>query len=607
MAEAGRKPLIPDKFFEEHLLMPYKWAKPILDQKYGVEVSEEEYYRRMSVIHEQQAGRGRNPLVPDYLFVMHSDITDPEALAQTLTTKHHKSCDAAYAQRRMTGLGFAVEEKKVADLETITEKNESVNAKMGRPQKVADYCFLDNKDVYDPEAMAKAINETYGIKCSKAYARKRMHELNIKTEDRRLRQKPKPEPKKKGRKSAVPDAFLIEHSDITSPEEMALLVKQQYGIGYGLGYMVVKMRKVGINPELKGRNESTIPESFFKKYSNLCYDEAQEKLREEGITDVSRSLYNHKRYAYRKDIPEMKDLRGHGRDTRILIPEQFFVEHPNLYYHDAVKILKKDYRVEGVTNSYYNRRRNVLKDKMPQIGKLKSRILSDKKPEKKAETRKEPVLEQILKKELSQNFFEETKDLPTGVVQDILKKDYSIEMSTFDVLNKRRENKLKARRLEKISQPRESSNYTCVTGKMKDTSKMDGFQNQDWIPNLDDLSVAVIKKVGEKHKMELDDAKKIAESILNFFGNEIRIIDNVLWPDDRDPFYMLEDVGLLTTENDWLTLYDGREWRINYWLLHVDNIVNAVKEQQKKEKKESVKEDVYSELPEEAWANGSVK
>ena len=55
-----------------------------------------------------------------------------------------------------------------------------------------------------------------------------------------------------------------------------------------------------------------------------------------------------------------------------------------------------------------------------------------------------------------------------------------------------------------------------------------------------------------------DESSYLAEHILNFFGYSDRIIDNVLHPEDRDTFYMLEDAGLMETEREETTLYDGR-------------------------------------------------
>ena len=79
--------------------------------------------------------------------------------------------------------------------------------------------------------------------------------------------------------------------------------------------------------------------------------------------------------------------------------------------------------------------------------------------------------------------------------------------------------------------------------------------------------------------MRSEDARTIAAHVLNFFGFNERIIDNVLEPDDRDTFYMLEDSGILETERDETTLYDGREWRIHYWLIRKERILELAREE----------------------------
>lgn len=71
----------------------------------------------------------------------------------------------------------------------------------------------------------------------------------------------------------------------------------------------------------------------------------------------------------------------------------------------------------------------------------------------------------------------------------------------------------------------------------------------------------------DEGSIENNVAEEMAEHVLNFFGYGERIIDNMLKTDDRDIFYMLEDLGILKTEREETTLYDGREWRINYWTL----------------------------------------
>jgi Family of unknown function (DUF6015) len=94
----------------------------------------------------------------------------------------------------------------------------------------------------------------------------------------------------------------------------------------------------------------------------------------------------------------------------------------------------------------------------------------------------------------------------------------------------------------------------------------------------DSLAKAIRRSVGHEG-MRPEDARSIAAHVLNFFGFNQRIIDNVLEPDDRDTFYMLEDSGILETERDETTLYDGREWRIHYWMFRKDRIFELALEE----------------------------
>lgn len=98
------------------------------------------------------------------------------------------------------------------------------------------------------------------------------------------------------------------------------------------------------------------------------------------------------------------------------------------------------------------------------------------------------------------------------------------------------------------------------------------------------------------------EARKMAEHMMNFFGYSDRIIDNVLEPEDRDVFYMMEDVGILMTEREETTLYDGREWRINYWLFRKDRIQELIDNRPTRSKISDEEESsVYEEIPDDVW------
>lgn len=100
--------------------------------------------------------------------------------------------------------------------------------------------------------------------------------------------------------------------------------------------------------------------------------------------------------------------------------------------------------------------------------------------------------------------------------------------------------------------------------------------------------------------IEKEVAESMARFALNFFGYGGRILDNMLEPEDRDVFYMLEDLDLLTTEREEAILYDGREWRIHYWLLKED-VIRELTEPRADASKGDIQVSVYGDVPDEAW------
>ncbi|MCA1814006.1 MAG: hypothetical protein LC624_08650 [Halobacteriales archaeon] len=119
------------------------------------------------------------------------------------------------------------------------------------------------------------------------------------------------------------------------------------------------------------------------------------------------------------------------------------------------------------------------------------------------------------------------------------------------------------------------------------------------IITVEDLSQAIQERIG----LIPDESDRDAEFVMDIFGFNDRIIDNVLEPEDRQLFYILEEEGLLTTEREETTLYDGREWRTHYWLFRKDRILGAA--QQHRAKAAEKAEDlggIYADLPEDVWA-----
>lgn len=130
------------------------------------------------------------------------------------------------------------------------------------------------------------------------------------------------------------------------------------------------------------------------------------------------------------------------------------------------------------------------------------------------------------------------------------------------------------------------------------------------IITLGDLSKAIANRVG----INIEEARRDAGFIMDIFGFDDRVIDNVLDPEDRQLFYILEEEGMLTTEREETTLYDGREWRTHYWRLKKDTITRYSREENgirnylidKKQPKNVSDEDVYDILEEDVWVTRKI-
>jgi Family of unknown function (DUF6015) len=127
------------------------------------------------------------------------------------------------------------------------------------------------------------------------------------------------------------------------------------------------------------------------------------------------------------------------------------------------------------------------------------------------------------------------------------------------------------------------------------------------IITLDALSRAIANRVG----VGIEEARRDAGFVLDIFGFDDRVIDNVLDPEDRQLFYILEEEGMLVTEREETTLYDGREWRTHYWQLKKNTILNYAKDENKRlrtvlyDKTQPIRdisdENVYDTMTEDIW------
>ncbi len=121
--------------------------------------------------------------------------------------------------------------------------------------------------------------------------------------------------------------------------------------------------------------------------------------------------------------------------------------------------------------------------------------------------------------------------------------------------------------------------------------------------NIGELSNAISKGLSLQNKrMSFEESFSAAEHLINFFGYSDRVIDNMLEPEDRDAFYTMEDIGVLQTEREETTLFDGREWRIHYWIFNIERIIELSKLQINYGDIETEEQfSVYEDIPDEFW------
>ena len=132
------------------------------------------------------------------------------------------------------------------------------------------------------------------------------------------------------------------------------------------------------------------------------------------------------------------------------------------------------------------------------------------------------------------------------------------------------------------------------------------------IITLDDLSKAIANRVG----IDIEEARRDAGFVMDIFGYDDRVIDNVLDPEDRQLFYILEEEGMLSTEREETTLYDGREWRTHYWMLKKNTILKYAQDASKRvrsvlsDKRQPIKdisdESIYDTLTEDTWTTRKI-
>lgn len=123
---------------------------------------------------------------------------------------------------------------------------------------------------------------------------------------------------------------------------------------------------------------------------------------------------------------------------------------------------------------------------------------------------------------------------------------------------------------------------------------------------------ALTKAIQKKLDISEKEARRYAEIVLDMFGYDDYIIDNILDHNDRRLFYHLESKGILSTRREEALLHDGTNWRIRYWVFEKQVIFNHEIKTEPKKKTKPIRQkkhptpsyephSIYSTLPETAW------
>ncbi|MCL5680236.1 MAG: hypothetical protein M1465_02765 [Candidatus Marsarchaeota archaeon] len=111
------------------------------------------------------------------------------------------------------------------------------------------------------------------------------------------------------------------------------------------------------------------------------------------------------------------------------------------------------------------------------------------------------------------------------------------------------------------------------------------------------LTLAIVSGYKNKNlNIERKDARDISEYLLSFFGYNDEVIDNTLFRYDRDVFYSMEEIGIVDTRNYIERLENGKEWRLNTWILRRDNIEKLVAAHEEHKRQQKDPEDFYNEI-----------
>ncbi len=110
-----------------------------------------------------------------------------------------------------------------------------------------------------------------------------------------------------------------------------------------------------------------------------------------------------------------------------------------------------------------------------------------------------------------------------------------------------------------------------------------------------------VTKVLKDRDIDAEEAEKISEKVMNLFGYDKSITDNLLSSTERDLFYMLEDYDILTTEEETAYLPSGKRWRIHYWKIKDEKIREILAEDEEEVEEVEEERSIYDDISDDVW------
>jgi hypothetical protein len=121
------------------------------------------------------------------------------------------------------------------------------------------------------------------------------------------------------------------------------------------------------------------------------------------------------------------------------------------------------------------------------------------------------------------------------------------------------------------------------------------------VVTIEELAEAIRNTLVAHGRLPAENAESVATQVLNYFGTEEMVLDNVLSNEDRDMFYQLEEEGLLSSEEEDTLVARGKTWRIHYWLMRKAT-VEAAAHPPPPPSKDTTGE-IYTQMPADNWAH----